>query len=205
VKIMHVSWFRGAIVSALLGSVDAACARPLPTETIAIQVHEGIVLGFDLSPDGRSIVFDLLDPSWSPDGRHVVFRGERHGRPGLWLLKPGAAAPRQLTQLRDPDGFDGQATWSPDGKAIALVRLVPPDSASQVWRSRLAWIDPAGGEPHTLPVADTVAPDLRDPAWSPDGRRFAMPRRRRRRGGGARDPDHGTPDGPEPYACVSRS
>jgi hypothetical protein len=57
-------WPCSAIVLALLASLAVACDRSPPTETIAISVHEGTTLGFDLSPDGQSIVFDLLGQLW---------------------------------------------------------------------------------------------------------------------------------------------
>src|SRR4051812_29195286 len=60
------SKFQSTLLSALLlisicvSLATAETPRNGAQETIAIRVSEGTDLGFDLSPDGRSIVFDLL-------------------------------------------------------------------------------------------------------------------------------------------------
>ncbi len=104
----------------------------IPTRALKFTTDEGTWMSLDLSPDGRTVVFDLLgdlytipvtggaatritsgsgfdgQPRFAPDGKSIVFVSDRSGSENLWLVDPDGKRVRPLSR------GNAQAFVSPD-------------------------------------------------------------------------------------------
>ena len=114
-----------------------------PAKALKFTTDEGTWLSLDLSPDGRTIVFELLgdlytlpieggkatritsgqafdaQPHYSPDGKSIVFISDRSQSNNVWVANADGTNPRQLT--RDNANVNFQSpTFTPDGKYVLV-------------------------------------------------------------------------------------
>ena len=121
----------------------------IPARTLDFTTDEGSWISLDLSPDGETIVFELLgdlytlpvgggtatritsgqgydmQPRYSPDGAEIVFVSDRDGSENLWVAGAGGTDPRQLTDTRRDSYMS--PLWTPDGEYVIA------NKGSQLW------------------------------------------------------------------------
>jgi Tol biopolymer transport system component len=126
-----------------------------PTRTVEFDVTEGTWLSLDVSPDGRTIVFELLgdlytlpmtggtatritsgpsfdsQPRYSPDGKRIVFLSDRSGAEQVWLCDADGTHPTELT--KDGSHLFASPTWTPDGNYVVVSRTSILGSIYELW------------------------------------------------------------------------
>ena len=130
----------------------AAKANTLPlmaTRTLKLTATQVTWASLDLSPDGRTIVFELLgdlytlpvaggtatritsgfaydmQPRYSADGKALVFVSDRNGSENLWIADQDGSNPEALTTGERENYLS--PVWSPDGRYVVGTK------GSQLW------------------------------------------------------------------------
>jgi Tol biopolymer transport system component len=133
-------------------AAEAEKSKSLPlitTRTLAFTAEEGTWISLDLSPDGRTIVFELLgdlytlpveggtatritsgqaydmQPRYAPDGSQITFVSDRNGSENLWIADSDGSDPHALTTGERENYMS--PVWTPDGKYVIAVK------GTQLW------------------------------------------------------------------------
>ncbi|NNF26971.1 MAG: hypothetical protein HKN73_07125, partial [Gemmatimonadetes bacterium] len=174
---------------------DTANALPIePVRTLRFTTDEGTWISLDVSPDGESIVFDLLGdlytipigggqatrltsgtpwdgmPRWSPDGGTIAFISDRDGGDNLWLVSPDGTDLRKLTS--EVDNTLSSPAWSPDGSYLVVRRFGPYPTAENYLTNVPLWMYHVGGGSGTqiYPSDASAKSTNTGAAFAPDGK-----------------------------------
>jgi imidazolonepropionase-like amidohydrolase/Tol biopolymer transport system component len=157
---------------------------------VSLTLNEGTWMNLDVSPDGSTIVFDLLgdiyrmpitggtatvlrqglawevQPRFSPDGRKILFTSDAGGADNIWVMNADGSQPTQVT--RETFRLLNNAAWMPDGNyLVARKHFTNTRSlgAGEIWMYHIS-----GGEGLQLTKRKNDQQDVNEPVVSPDGR-----------------------------------
>ena len=161
-----------------------------PSRDIPIDVTRGTWMSLDVSPDGRTLVFDMLgdiyvmpvsggearaiasgvawemQPKWSPDGRHIAFTSDRGGGDNIWIMEADGSNPTQVS--KETFRLLNQPEWTPDGQFIVARKHFT--SSRSLGAGELWMYHRSGGGGVQMTERRTQQKDTGEPAFSPDGR-----------------------------------
>lgn len=148
------------LAATMLASASVAAADGLslkPTRTLDLTLQEATWMQPDVSPDGQTIIFNLLGdiyaldakggqarpvltdqafetaPVFSPDGKSIAFVSDRSGVTNLWVANADGSNPRQVSR-EDKLTVFATPVWAPDGSAVYVSRMKHPVLAFELWR-----------------------------------------------------------------------
>ena len=165
---------------------------PSEKRAVDINVDEGTWMSLDVSPDGKTIAFDLLgdiytmpvtggkavnishgmawdmQPRFSPDGTQIAFTSDSAGGDNIWVMDVDGENKTQVT--KESFRLLNNPTWSPDGRFIAAKKHF---TTSRSLGTGEIWLyHPSGGSGVQLvkKPSESHQKELGEPMFSADGR-----------------------------------
>ncbi|MEN3157989.1 amidohydrolase family protein [Alkalimonas sp. NCh-2] len=159
-------------------------------KTVSISTSQGTWMNVDVSPDGNTLVFDLLgdiytipisggtataltndiawnmQPRFSPDGKQIAFTSDQGGGDNLWIMDLDGSNAQQVTN--ESFRLLNSPAWSPDGEFLVGRKHFTGTrslGAGEIWLYHKT-----GGSGVMLTARPNQQKDLGEPAFSPDGK-----------------------------------
>ncbi|MDP5106551.1 MAG: amidohydrolase family protein [Polaribacter sp.] len=155
-----------------------------------LNTTEGTWMNLDVSPDGKTIVFDLLgdiykmpikggkatilrsgmafevQPKFSPNGKYISFTSDAEGGDNIWVMTADGKDAKSITK----ENFTllNNAVWLPDGKSIVARKHFTSQrslGAGEMWQYPLS-----GAAGLQLTKRKNDQQDVNDPSISSDGK-----------------------------------
>ena len=156
----------------------------------AFSTNEGTWMNLDISPDGKTLVFDLLgdiysmpisggtatpirtgipfeiQPRFSPDGKRISFTSDAGGGDNIWVMNVDGSEAKQLT--KEKFRLLNNATWMPNGNYLVARKHFTSQrslGAGELWQYHIS-----GGTGLQLTKRKNDQQDVNEPTISPDGK-----------------------------------
>ncbi len=166
-------------------------ARRASARDVTFTTSEGTWMSVDVSPDGRTLVFDLLGdiytmpvaggtatlilggaayetmPRFSPDGTRIAFTSDRDGLENLWTMDLRGGDLRAVSRERERQVSN--PAWTPDGRYLVgrkHFRNTRSLGAGEMWLYHVE----GSGAGVKLTDRRNWEQNATEPAVSPDGR-----------------------------------
>ncbi|TMM32291.1 DUF5050 domain-containing protein [Polaribacter aestuariivivens] len=155
-----------------------------------LSTDEGTWMNLDVSPDGKTIVFDLLgdiykmpisggtatilrsglayevQPRFSPNGKYISFTSDAEGGNNIWVMKADGSEAKSIT--KEKYRLLNNAVWTPDGKSLVARKHYTSTrsvGAGEMWQYPLS-----GDAGLRLTSRKNDQQDVNDPSISADGK-----------------------------------
>jgi len=154
------------------------------------STDEGTWMNLDVSPDGKTIVFDLMgdiysmpitggkatalrtgipfevQPHFSPNGKKIAFTSDAGGGDNIWVMNADGSDAKQVT--KEKFRLLNNSYWMPDGNYLVARKHFTSGrslGAGEIWQYHIT-----GGSGIQLTKRKNDQQDVNEPCISPDGK-----------------------------------
>jgi imidazolonepropionase-like amidohydrolase/Tol biopolymer transport system component len=163
---------------------------PGKSREFELKLNEGTWMNLDVSPDGKTIAFDMLgdiytipfeggnatcirsgiawevQPRWSPDGSKILFTSDAEGGDNIFYMDKTGENVKQIT--KENFRLLNNAVWMPDGQYIIARKHFTSSrslGAGEMWMYHIS-----GGEGIQITKRKNDQQDVNEPCVSADGK-----------------------------------